>query len=178
MTTEMMTNQLQMQPTFRVELPVDMEQAKLRLRQAIQTDELVQHADSAGWVFDYKIEPAERRFWSPHLSVQLNRCEDALSTEAFCRFSPRPEIWTMVMAIYMVAAFCLSAAMIFGFVQWMMGNPPWALLCVPIGIAVILGLHLASLLGQSWSHDQMQLLRSRWERTLEIAFDDIPTTER
>lgn len=164
-----MTNQLRMQPTFRVQLPWEIEEAKARLRRAIASEELSKHADSAGWVIDYQIDSAEKRFWSPHLSVQLNRLDQPQSSEAFCRFSPRPEIWTMVMAIYLVAACCLFAALIFGFVQWMMGNAPWALAVVPFSIFVIVGLHIASLIGQGWSHDQMDLLRSRWDRTLELA---------
>ena len=166
-----MTNQIQMQPTFRVTLPWEREEAKQRLRRAIQSDELSAHAESAGWVIDFQIESADQRFWSPHLSVQLNCIDEPQSSEAFCRFSPRPEIWTMVMAIYLVAACCFFAALIFGFVQWSMGNPPWSLVVVPISIVVIAGLHLDSLIGQGWSRDQMDLLRSRWDRTLELARD-------
>ncbi len=169
MTDETVTGTLQMQPTFRVELPWGIDEAKQRVRRAIGSDELAAHAESAGRVIDYKVELAERRFWSPHLSIQLNRLDDSPLTEAYCRFSPRPEIWTMVMAVYMVAACCLFGALIFAFVQWMMGNTPWALLVVPAAIGVIIALHIASLIGQGWSRDQMQLLRSRWERTVELA---------
>lgn len=164
-----MTNQLQMQPTFRVELPWNFDESKRRLRSAIGSDELSSHANAAGSVIDYQIDQTEKRFWSPHLSVQLNRSEAAESTEAYCRFSPRPEIWTMVMAIYMVATCCFFGAMIFGFVQWAMGNTPWSLIVMPIAVLVIAGLHVASMVGQGWSRDQMQLLRSRWDRTVEIA---------
>lgn len=173
MTNESMTGQLQMQPTFRVQLPWEMDEAKRRIRFALASEELSEHAETAGWVVDYKVEPAERRFWSPHLSIQLHRLDDSELTEAFCRFSPRPEIWTMVMAIYMVAACCMFAALILAFVQWTMGNTPWALVVVPVSIIVIVGLHVASLVGQGWSRDQMQLLRSRWERTLEIARQEL-----
>lgn len=166
-----MTNQLQMQPAFRVELPWDFDESKRRLRQAIGSAELSDHASAAGSVIDFQIESTEQRFWSPHLSVQLNRVEQAESTEAFCRFSPRPEIWTMVMAIYMVAACCFFGSLIYGFVQWSMGDTPWSLVVMPVAILVIAGLHLASLIGQGWSRDQMQVLRSRWDRTVELARD-------
>ena len=169
-----MSNQLQMQPSFRVELPWEVEEAKNRIKRAIQSDELSDCADSAGKVIDYKIAASDQRFWSPHLSVQLYGTDQAQSTEAFCRFSPRPEIWTMVMAIYMVAACCLCGSLIFGFVQWAMGNRPWSLIVVPISILLIVGLHLASLVGQGWSRDQMHLLRSRWDRTLELARGEMP----
>lgn len=164
-----MSNQLQMQPTFRVQLPWSVDEAKDRLRRAITTSELAGRAESAGRVLDYKVESDVQRFWSPHLSVQLYPTDQPESTEAFCRFSPRPEIWTMVMAVYMVAAFCFFGSLIYGFVQWTMGNPPWSLVVVPISVSAIAGLHLASLIGQGWSRDQMHVLQERWERTVEIA---------
>jgi hypothetical protein len=164
-----MPNQLQMQPSFRVLLPWELEEAKSRIRQALRSSELASVAETAGSVVDYKVESKDRRFWSPHLSVHLTPAEPPSQTEAFCRFSPRPEIWTLVMAVYMVAACCLFAALILALVQVMMGNAPWALLVVPVSAVSIGGLHAASLIGQSWSRDQMELLQSRWQRTLEIA---------
>lgn len=168
-----MTTQLKMQPTFRVELPWEFDDAKDRLRRAIGSDELSDHASAAGSVIDFQIASSDKRIWSPHLSVQLNRTDGTQATEAFCRFSPRPEIWTMVMAVYMMSSCCFFGALIFGFVQYSMGKSPWALVIVPISIALIAGLHLASLVGQGWSRDQMHLLRSRWDRTLEIAKSDL-----
>ena len=158
-----------MQPTFCVRLPWDMEEAKQRIRRAIKNDELAPHAESAGPVIDFKVEPSEQRFWSPHLSVHLTRLEEPQSSEAFCRFSPRPEIWTMVWAIYLVSACCLFGSMIYGFVQWSMKQTPWALVVIPIAIVTIIGLHAASLIGQGWSRDQMEVLKSRWDRAVELA---------
>ena len=75
------------------------------------------------------------------------------------------------MAIYGIAAICSFAAAIYAYVQWFMGSTPWAILVVPTGIAVILGLHVASLIGQNLSADQINLLRERFDRVLEIAFE-------
>lgn len=158
-----------MQPTFRVELPWEMDEAKRRVREVVRGPVMSPYAETAGTVVDFKVEPSERRIWSPHLSIQLHTTDQPQSTEAFGRFSPRPEIWTMVMALYLVAACTLFGAMIYGLVQWMMKNPPWALVVVPISLGTIAALHIISLVGQSWSHDQMELLKSRWDQTLELA---------
>ena len=160
---------LQMQPTFKVELPWEMDDAKLRLRSVIEDHQESLGAEFAGWVFDYKIKKENQRFWSPHLSIQLYRNEESGGSDAYCRFSPRPEIWTMVMAIYMMSMCCLFAALMFGFVQWSLEQTPWALLVIPISIAIVAGLHTASMVGQSWSRDQMLVLRERWERTVQLA---------
>lgn len=160
-----------MQPTFTVDIPIDAKAAVAEMRRAIQSPELQSLAVAAGQCVDFRIERAERRFWSPHLSIQLSETE--FGSQIFGRFSPRPEVWTMFMAIYGVAGICCFAGAIYGYVQWFMGAMPWAVLAVPTGILVILGLHVASLVGQNLSSDQMKLLRERFDRMLEIAFVDV-----
>ncbi len=160
---------LKMQPTFTVDIPVNAQDAVAEIRRAIESSELQSLAVAAGPCVDFKIEPSDQRFWSPHLSIQLSDTESG--SQIFGRFSPRPEVWTMFMAIYGVAAICSFAAAIYAYVQWFMGSTPWAILVVPTGIAVILGLHVASLIGQNLSADQMNLLRERFDRVLEIAFE-------
>ncbi len=159
----------QFQPAFTIDVPVDQHQAIARLKSAIASDELRGLAECAGMVIDFKINPAERRFWSPHLSVQCGASE--AGSQIFARFSPRPEIWTMFIAIYFVVAILICLAMTVGYVQWSLGYAPWSLAAVPIGVLMIAGLHLASLIGQQLSADQMTLLRERLVRAVEIAFD-------
>jgi len=159
-----------LQPAFTIDVRVDKDTAIKRLRTAIASDELRGLAESAGTVFDFKIEPTSRRFWSPHLSAQFSETDGG--SQLFARFSPRPEIWTMFIAFYFVVAILLSLAAIVGYVQWSLGYPPSALLMIPIGIVAIVGLHLGSLVGQSLSADQMELLRSRFDRAVELAFGD------
>ena len=158
-----------MQPTFTVSVAADVEDARAGIRAAIESPELKGHAVMAGNCVEFKIEAKDQRFWSPHLSVQV-AAVDAHS-EFIARFSPRPEIWTMFMAIYFVAAFGCCAGVIYSYVQWMLGQIPWALAGLPGGLIVIVGLHSASLIGQDLSSDQMELLRSRFDRAIKIAFD-------
>lgn len=161
---------LKMQPTFAVVLPVSADQAMATIRSVIDSSSLEANAQSAGRCIDFRIADEDQRFWSPHLSVQLSEWDSG--TRLFGRFSPRPEIWTMFMAIYFIAAIGGFAAVIYGYVQWAMGATPWALLGLPMGLMLILALHLASVIGQNLSSDQMDLLRSQLDRTLEIAFDE------
>ena len=161
---------LKMQPTFTLELPGNADQVLVELRRAIKVPELEGLAESAGPCLDFKIEAADQRFWSPHLSISLSDNESE-TTEIHGRFAPRPEIWTMIMAVYFGTITFGFFAAIYGYVQWSLGQTPWALVVVPVGVALIAGLHLASLVGQRLSSDQMELLRSRFDRAVEIAFD-------
>ncbi|MFG0290583.1 MAG: hypothetical protein ACF8CQ_20560 [Rhodopirellula sp. JB044] len=160
----------QLQPAFTIDVPVEQKQAIERLKMAIARDELRGLAESAGSVFDFKIARAERRFWSPHLSAQFSETDSGV--KLFARFSPRPEVWTMFIAIYFIVAILMGLAMIVGYVQWTLGYSPWSLAVVPMGAFLIACLHLASMIGQSLSADQMALLRERLDRSIEIAFGE------
>lgn len=164
-------NLFQLQPAFTIDVTVDLQHAITRLKAAIASPELRGFAEAAGTVIDFKIVPAERRFWSPHLSAQCSETETG--THIFARFSPRPEVWTMFIAIYFVIAILVCLAMTAAYVQWSLGYAPWSLAGAPIGLLLIAAMHLASLMGQRLSADQMAVLRSRLDRAVEIAFDDV-----
>ena len=166
-----------MQPTFRVEVALPPDDALEKLRRAIRSPELTGLAESAGPCLDFKIEPEDRRVWSPHLSVQLSdAAEDQATpaTELFGRFGPRPDIWTMFMCVYFGAVFVRMVGVTFGYAQWAIGQSPWGLLGAPAGLAVVATLHALSLAGQRLGADQMRRLRSRFDRACQIAFGDGP----
>ncbi|TWT94608.1 hypothetical protein [Stieleria varia] len=167
-----MKKSLKMQPTFIVELPWDAREAVSRIRRAILHAGFQDHAVSAGSCIDFRIDRQDQRFWSPHLSVQVSDVETG--SQALGRFSPRPEIWTMFMAIYAVVATVGFGAAILGYVQWFLGSTPWAIALLPLGFIVIAALHMASLIGQSLSSDQMDLLRGRLDETILIAKAETP----
>jgi hypothetical protein len=169
-------NSLTMQPAFTMNVPVRADDLMPRIRQVIRSPELCSHVDSAGQCVDIHVDPDQRRFWSPHLNVHVSEVESG--SELYCRFSPRPEVWTLFMFFYFVAAFLICSAAIYGYVQWFLGQQPWSLAVIPVSMAVIVLLHVASLIGQRLSSDQMDQLRSCLEKTLDRALapgpDDAP----
>jgi hypothetical protein len=140
------------------------------MRGVLQADDWRGPAVSAGRCADFQIEREAQRFWSPHLSIQLH--DTAEGCQLVGRFSPRPEILTLIWAIYFVAAITIFAALIYAYVQWFLKEPPWAMAIVPIAVGVIALLHVASVIGQRLSADQMQLLRGRLDRTLRPLLDE------
>ena len=152
------------QPAFTLDNPLSTEELMPRIRKTIKETGNRNLIGSAGACVDLKVPPEERRFWSPHLNVQASDVDQG--SQLYCRFSPRPEIWTMFMAIYLVITCLIFAASIWGYVQWFLGQTPWALLFIPFGLVGILGLHVVSLVGQGLSADQMDQLRARLDDLL------------
>jgi hypothetical protein len=115
------------------------------------------------------VAESERRFWSPHLSIQVEDKDNGSVLSG--RFSPRAEVWTLIMFVYFLMAFAVVFGSAYGYVQWLLGETPWGLLAVPAGIAVIVLLHIASIVGQRLSEDQMEMLRERLNVLLECVSD-------
>ncbi|TWT51251.1 hypothetical protein Pla22_40280 [Rubripirellula amarantea] len=158
---------LKMQPTFSLELSDEASDFAKRIRDSIPQFDFRDHVSTAGTCIDFKIDPQERRFWSPHLSVQVHSLEEGSQVRA--RFSPRPEIWTMFMAVYGVMAIIAFGAAIFAYVQWFLGDRPWAIVLIPFCLLVIVTLHVASLIGQNLSADQMHTLHERFNQVVAAA---------
>jgi hypothetical protein len=156
-----------MQPTFQFIYSGDADQASKNMRDVLATREFQKYVISKGKCIDFSIEPQSRRFWSPHLSVQLNEADEG--TLVFGRFAPRPEIWAAFMAVYAIMSFTIFGSLIFGFAQWSLKMTPWALIFPPFGLFVIVMLHIASKIGQRLSKDQIELLRSRFDEVWSLA---------
>jgi hypothetical protein len=159
-----------MRPTFQLPVSMDADQLAERIRRSLEAKEFREHVKSKGRNVDFTIEPKNQRFWSPNLSVQLSRSESG--TMIFGRFSARPEIWTMFFVVYEVMAVAAFGGAIYGYVQWALKSEPWALALTPVGVSVIVMLHVASLIGQHLSSDQIQILLERFKSVLEQALDD------
>lgn len=93
------------------------------------------------------------------------------------RFAPRQNVWMLVWIVYLAMAFIVFFALVYAYVQYWMNATPWAISVGMAGIACILGLHLVSMIGQSWSSDQMHELRARLDDLLrETGLEPIDAT--
>jgi len=143
------------------------EEAAGRLKRVISSGAVEGPADAAGSCVALRVAPDEQRLWSPHLTAQLYPVE--AGSELVARFTPRPEVWTLLMMVYFGCAFVATCGAVYGCVQWLLRATPWALSLVPIGLAAIAALHVVSLIGQSLSGSQMHDLRARLEQIVDRA---------
>lgn len=177
---------LTLQPTFVVDVESPLDEFMPKMHEALNSDELRDGVIAAGNCIEFKVDSDEQRFWSPHLSVQVSSGDSEGHqnptgpdhSKLYCRFSPRPEIWTMFMAMYAVILGTIFIAAIYGYVQWILGTSPWVALAVPVGIGLIALLHFGSKVGQGLSRDQMHTLKQRLSAAIELATArNCPTTD-
>lgn len=155
-----------MQSTYRLTLPLAPDDAATRLKRVVDSGEVAGPAKAAGSCVALHVPPEQERLWSPHFTAQLHAAESG--SELLARFTPRPEVWTLLMMVYFGCAFVATCGAIYGCVQWLLGATPWALLLTPIGLAAIATLHAISLVGQRLSSHQMDALRERLEHAVEL----------
>jgi hypothetical protein len=148
-----------LRPKFTLELPVEPDYALERIRARLDDSEFRECTMSAGRCVDLYVDKSERHLWSPHLSVQVETREGGSLLRG--RYAPHPEVWTFFVFLYSVVGFATLIGAGFGFGQWVMGMRPWGFVFVPVGLAVIGLLHLASAAGQRLGNDQMQGLREK-----------------
>jgi hypothetical protein len=99
----------------------------------------------------------ERRVWSPWLSV-TTESDGRSGSRVRGRFAPHPHVWTLYMFLAFGLAFAVLVGVTWGYAQWAMDRPPWALLSFPAGVVLAGGLYLTSLTGQRLGAAQIEEL--------------------
>lgn len=108
----------------------------------------------------------EQRVWSPALHLHVVDAADG-SRELRGRFTPSSPVWTAFLAIYLVLACVGIGAGSYGGAQMIMQDSPWALLGVPIALALAGFTYGAALIGQGLGAPDMYELRSFVDRVVD-----------
>lgn len=159
---------VRLRPTFRAQLSADRDTAIEAIRDGLRSDDRFagRWRGKGRWAELY-VPHAERRLWSPHLSVRLDGDSDGCTL--FGRFAPHPEVWTFFMFLYFAFAFGVVFGGVLGYVQWASNEPAWGLWAVWIGLPAIALIHVASWTGQRLGYDQMLSLKKEIDDVLSAA---------
>jgi hypothetical protein len=101
---------------------------------------------------------AERRLWSPWLSVTADERTGGSLLRG--RFAPHPNVWTLYLFLAFGLGFALLVGTAWGYAQWATESKPWALASIPIVLILGAALYFASQIGQQLGGEQMNDLRS------------------
>lgn len=160
----------QLRPTFVIEVAQDLDAVMAQIREQIQQLLSGVRILSAGACVKFYVAETDQRIVSPYLSVQAH--QEQRKTVLHGRFSPSSEVWTLVMFLYGLNSFLIILGAIFAYGQWVIDRPRWALTFVPLVCSFILAIHVASVMGQRWSRDQMHRL---WDCLDTVLCDISPT---
>lgn len=146
-----------MRPRFQSVSPCPLRAAPDRLSAALdRADAPCRGQVYGGHVVLYVLR-AEARVWSPFLSADLDWHPEGTLVQGL--FGPKPSVWSLFVAAYAVCGFGALFAAVFAYVQWTLGQPPWALWLLGASAAGAAGTYGLARLGQWRGRGQMDLLR-------------------
>ncbi len=151
-----------MRPRFTVALEPDRDDAIATIRERLADDERFdgRWMGKGRWA-EIHVSTDERRLWSPHLSIRVDRPEgEAHGCELVGRFAPNPSVWTFLMFLYFAIAFLVVLGAIFGYVQWVSNEPAWGMWAVWLGVPCLVLIHVVGAIGQRLGYEQMASLKA------------------
>jgi len=156
-----------MRPRFELQLPVERATWLDALRQLLDDDPGACRGQFFRKHAVLEVRNEKRSFWSPYLSLEVEDEPDGAAIRG--RFSPHPHVWTLFMAIYILLAIIALAGLVYGFVQYTMGQSPWGLVIAPAALALFGFVYGATLIGQGLGAEQMYMMRTLIDRASEAA---------
>lgn len=121
-----------------------------------------------------KIHDADRHFWSPWLNIEIEPTAQGGSI-LHARFSPHPNIWTMVALSYIAMSVVFMIGGCFGLSQWWIGQSPTALWAMPFALLVSAVLWVVSQIGQKLAAEEMDVLDRLMHKATALEADTAPT---
>lgn len=152
-------------PRFRHRLSCTVDEGIARLESAAagDTDLFVR---VVGHHADIVLPAEERTIWSPHLQLEL--CVEDDEPVVHGLLAPMPAPWTGYVFSLLSAGTVACFALCFAFVQWMLERPPTAAIVAVVAMAMMIGLHRLSRVGQRATHDQVVRLQDFAASTLGL----------
>lgn len=157
---------LRLRPRFRMHTPRDPAEVLARLGHATSRPD----GPVSGTVFTSSVvltvAPSAQHVWSPRLELSVDAAPGG-GTELHGLFGPAPTIWSLFVALYAAAGFLGTMGMVYGWSEWTLGGSGAAMWAGP-GAVLVSGLvYAAGRLGRHFGRDQMVLLRTVVDESLD-----------
>ena len=151
-------------PRFEIEVAGDPDDLMQRLRERLPGCPNCTGC-SVGRHAELFVPEAERRLWSPYLSVTAYERNGGSMLRG--RFAPHPSLWTFYLFLAFAAGFAILVGTAWGYAQWATEATPWALTIVAAALVLGAALCLASQIGQRLGAEQMTRLRAALEEPIQ-----------
>lgn len=159
----------EIRPRFALRLGAAPEKALVHLSEALKSDPTVSGVRSKCYVF-IKIPTHEQHFWSPEISVRIEKEDYLPHTNVHCLIGPRQSVWVMFTLIYAAIALATLFLGMFGVVKYQQVATVLWLLPLPIGLGLIGTIFLFAKIGQKKGRDEMlHLVSFVYHHLAEIA---------
>lgn len=113
-----------------------------------------------------RVERAHRHYWSPQLSVLMQREPGDNCTKIIGVYGPMPNVWTLFALTYLACGTLIMFISIIGFSQRALGQDGMILWALPILFGITIGMYLLSQMGQKLGAAQTYAIHYFFEEAL------------
>lgn len=118
-----------------------------------------------------------QHYWSPEMTVRIEKNEFAKHTTVCCLIGPRQTVWAMFAMIYAAILLVTLFGGMFGFVQYSTSGSSNYIYLFPLGLIAFSSVFITSKIGQKKGRDQMLHLVSFLYHSLH-KHGDVERTEQ
>ena len=163
----------EIRPRFKLRIEEDPDLALCHIFENSKKDDSIVSTKSKHYIF-LKIPENQRHFWSPELSVRIEKTEFSEEVIAHCLLGPKPSVWLLFTFFYAFIGILSTIGGIFSLVIYQQDNDASLLWIIPLGIVLCVSIFFTSKLGQNKGRDQMLHLVS----FLYHSLDELTHVER
>ena len=142
-------------PRFRKKIILSIDGLKMEVENKLTTTDQCIGSVSRDMIV-LKIDPKEQHYWSPQLSLMLEKHDDHTLVRGL--YGPKSSVWAMFAFGYGALSVLGLFHLIAGMSMWQMGKGLLPLLSVGVEISFALGLYIAAQMGQKKGAEQLYRL--------------------
>lgn len=144
----------EIRPRFELRIEVAPDLALSHIFEKSKKDSSIVSTKSNHYIF-LKIPDHQRHYWSPELSVRIEKSEFSEEVFAHCLLGPKPSVWLLFTFFYGFIAILSTIGGIFSLVKYQQDDDLSLIWIIPLGVVLCISIFLTSKLGQNKSRDQM-----------------------
>lgn len=155
----------EIRPRFYLKTHLDPDEAADHIAASMEKEKTVSGVRTNRLIF-LKTPSWLQHYWSPEMTVRIEKGEFADHTTICCLLGPRQSVWAMFALIYAAILLITTFGGMFGLVQYSTsGFSPW-IWVLPIGLIALSTVFISAKLGQKKGRDQSLHLVSFLYHTL------------
>jgi len=163
----------EIRPRFTLRINQEPEKAITQLLTCTNMDKTITAARFKQTVF-IKIPSWLQHYWSPEMTVRIEKSEFSGDILVNCLIGPRQSVWAMFALIYAAILLATSFGGMFGIVQYSVEGSSYFIWLIPIGLILFFTIFISAKVGQRKGRDEMLHLVS----FLYHSLNEIGTVER
>jgi len=160
-------------PRFEIETHKTIEDIISQIKEKLKYNSHHLHGQAMQDHITIRVNKSHRHYWSPQLSIIMQREENDTKTKIIGVYGPMPNVWTLFALGYLAIGVLFTFISIIGFSQKALGNECKILWVLPVLAALATIMYLSSQMGQKLGAAQTYAIHYFFEEALGESLPEV-----